>query len=372
LILKPISSSLIKAIYKKNQLLIEALKILNILNKPNVGGVGQAFLDYGHSLANQGNEIVIAISKKDRLNADYSTFTKTHRLKNFSHILDSIKLLLIIKQYKPDAIICHDPRSIRLACNVKKLIKAPIVGVNHGWGYKQSLRCDYIFNVNEPIRQKTIEAGFNKSKTLVVSNMIDMNGFGAPKKFKFHDPIRIGIIGRIDAGKGFDILIRTLSILNKHKVDFIAKFGGFTIGGEDYLESLKNEIKEEGLTKKVEFLGRVVDKKNFYDNIDILVVPSRSESFGLVILEGFKYSTPVISSETDGAKILIQNNENGLIFPIGDHIELSKRIEFLIKNQNFAEKLVKNAFKTVKNKYSSKNVSEDINSKLEKIVKQSK
>jgi glycosyltransferase involved in cell wall biosynthesis len=348
------------------------MKILNILFKQNLGGVGQAFLDYGNSLTKQGNEVAIAISKKDRLNADYSNFVETYKFNNLSPILDSIKLLLTIKQLKPDIIICHDPRSIRLACNVKKLIKAPIVGVNHGWGYKQSLCCDYIFNVNEPIRQKTIEAGFDESKTLVVSNMIDMQGFGASKKFNFHDPIRIGMIGRIDSGKGFDILIRALSILKKHKVNFVAKFGGFTIGNEDYLEKLKDEIKEKGLTKKIEFLGKINDKKSFYESIDILTVPSRSESFGLVILEGFKHSTPVISSETDGAKILIQNNENGLTFPICNHLELSKRIEFLIKQPEFANKLVKNGFATAKEKYSSERVAKDINSKLEKIVKQSK
>lgn len=348
------------------------MRILNIYSKQNVGGVGQAFLDYGHSLIKKGNEIAIVISRQDRLNADYSAFDKIYRLKNISPILDSIKLLLIIRQYKPDALICHDPRSIRLACNIKKIIKAPIVGINHGVGYKQSLRADYILNVNEQIRQKTIDVGFDESKTMVVTNMIDVEGFNHPKKVRFHKPLRIGIIGRIEYRKGFDILVHSLAVLKKRKVDFVAKFGGFVSGSDNYLVSLKKIIKQKGLTRKIEFLGKVTDKKSFYESIDMLIVPSRAEPFGIVILEGFKYSVPIISSETNGAKILIQNNENGLTFPIGNHIELAKRIELLIKHKDFANKLVENGFDTVKEKYSYEIVSEDINNKLKKIVGKTK
>ena len=344
------------------------MKILNLLYKPNFGGVGQAFMDYGSSLIDQGNEVAIVISKKDKLCADYSSFCNIFKLKHLSPVTDSFKLLLVIKKYKPDIIICHDPRSIRLACNIKRFIKSPIVGVNHGIGIKQSLRSDFILNVNNQIRQKTIDAGFDESKTFLVRNMINMEGLKLPRKVKFNKPVRIGIIGRIESRKGFDILARALSILKKSNIDFIAKFGGFTSKTEGYLSDLKELIKKEGLVKKIEFPGKIVDKKSFYENIDILVVPSREEPFGIVMLEAFKYSVPVISSETNGAKILIKNNENGLTFPIGNHEELAKKLEFLINNEEFAKKLVENAFSSVTKDYSYKSVGKDINGKLNKIL----
>ncbi|MFC1659500.1 glycosyltransferase family 4 protein [Pseudomonadota bacterium] len=341
------------------------MKILNLLYKQNTGGVGQCFIDYGNALIKNGNEVSIIISEKNRLNADYSIFQNVYKLKNHAPILDSLKILLIENKQKPDFIICHDPRSIRLACNIKLLIRAKVIGINHGWGYKQSLRADYIFNVNEPIRQKTIESGFDKNKTFVVSNMIEMEDSEKFLPQKFHKPIIIGALGRIERDKGFDILVETAKLLKKQKIDFKVKIGGFVAEDKgEFFKTLKCTISSYNLKNEIEFVGQVTNKKKFYDSIDILVVPSRHESFGMVILEGFKYSKPIISSNTDGAKILIKDNKNGLIFNTEDAKMLAEQLKFLIKNQKIAEKIAKSGFEDAKKKYSMEIVGREINKKL--------
>jgi glycosyltransferase involved in cell wall biosynthesis len=116
------------------------------------------------------------------------------------------------------------------------------------------------------------------------------------------------------------------------------------------------------------FVGRVIDKKKFYNEIDILVVPSRHESFGMVILEGFKYSKPVVSSNTDGAKILIRDNENGLIFDVENPKMLAEKIKLLADKHSFAQKLAKAGFKDAKNKYSMEAVGKRINDLLKSLM----
>ena len=59
-------------------------------------------------------------------------------------------------------------------------------------------------------------------------------------------------------------------------------------------------------------------------DVDIFCVPSREEPFGLVILEGFLYSTLVISSDTDGGKFLIKDGEDGLLFKNTLEVTLSR------------------------------------------------
>lgn len=343
------------------------MRILNLLYKQNAGGVGQCFLDYGKALIENGNEVSIVISEYDKLNADYSIFKHVYKLKNYAPILDSLAILFIEKKYKPDFVICHDPRSIRLACNVKFLMKAKIIGVNHGWGYKQSLRADYIFNVNEPIRQKTIENGFDKDKTFVVSNMIEITKLDKFLPQKFHKPVVIGMLGRIERDKGFDVLVEATKILKQEQVDFVVTIGGFSADNDVFLESLESMISKYNLKHKITFIGRITSKRKFYENIDILVVPSRHESFGMVILEGFKYSKPVISSDTDGAKILIKDNKNGLIFDVGDAKMLAKKIKLLIKNQKIAHKLAEFGFNDANNKYSMYVVGKKINKMLREL-----
>jgi len=196
-----------------------------------------------------------------------------------------------------------------------------------------------------------------------------MEGLVKPKPSKFHEPIVLGMIGRLDAGKGFDLCIKALSILKKKNINCKLKIGGFSADKEVHLNELKELIKTEHLTNSVEFLGKITNKDEFYKQIDILVVASKDESFGIVALEGFKYSKPVVSSETDGAKIVIRNNENGLLFSIGDYEELSQKIILLLNKPGLAKKIVDNGFNTAKEMYAFKVVSDDINKKLLKIKK---
>jgi len=60
--------------------------------------------------------------------------------------------------------------------------------------------------------------------------------------------------------------------------------------------------------------------------IDVLVVPSRFEGFGLSAVEGMAASLPVIASNTGGLKEIIQDGESGLLFGTGNIEELTERM----------------------------------------------
>jgi glycosyltransferase involved in cell wall biosynthesis len=90
----------------------------------------------------------------------------------------------------------------------------------------------------------------------------------------------------------------------------------------------------------------------FFSSLDIFILPSLWEGFGLVILEAGLSGLPVIASRVDGIKEIITDNRDGLLFKPGDAEELADKIRFIIDNCGQANKLGNNLSATVKSKFS--------------------
>mgnify|MGYP001101385923 FL=1 len=102
----------------------------------------------------------------------------------------------------------------------------------------------------------------------------------------------------------------------------------------------------------IKFLGWIKNKENFFSNIDIFCCPSKIEPFGLVILEAMSNSVPVISTKRKGPLDIIDNMKNGILVNIDNYEEMKKSIILLKGNKNLRKKISKNAFDTLRKKYS--------------------
>jgi glycosyltransferase involved in cell wall biosynthesis len=105
-------------------------------------------------------------------------------------------------------------------------------------------------------------------------------------------------------------------------------------GSADKIKIIKM-IKELSLENEVSILGpfSYTDKEElikYYHNCRALVLPSRFESFGLVILEAFACSKPVIASRVGGIPEIV-NEKNGILFKAEDVNELAKAIIKIMK-----------------------------------------
>ena len=98
-------------------------------------------------------------------------------------------------------------------------------------------------------------------------------------------------LGRLHPEKGPDLLIEAFS---KYKSEFTLKIAGSDFG---MLHSLQEQCEKLGLKGRVEFLGHVKEgKQALIQKAILLVVPSRAEGFGMVILEALSLGTPVLIS----------------------------------------------------------------------------
>lgn len=334
------------------------MKILNTIHAQNIGGVDQVFRNYTEILTQNGHEVALVISKNG--NENYQA-KKIFCLRNKSQILDVLHLFFVLVRFRPDLIICHSNRMMKWM----RFFWIKSVAVNHGITFKYSLNCDFAISINQQICDLVVNSGFNKDKSFVLPNAIKVDQKFVEKKLK--SPPVIGVYGRIESRKGFDILFKAAGILQKNNYDFCLKVGGFEVSKGYGLQTLKDLASKENILEKCQFVGTVLDKKNFFNDVDIFCVPSREEPFGLVILEGFLFSTLVISSDTDGGKLLIKNGENGFLFANEDPQDLAAKITEILNNSQAYSNLTKQAFLTLEKNFSFDSLSTKLEVILQKI-----
>ncbi|MHA3058112.1 glycosyltransferase family 4 protein [Acinetobacter sp. ANC 5584] len=144
--------------------------------------------------------------------------------------------------------------------------------------------------------------------------------------------IIIGIVASVQYNKGHDILLEAISLLDNHlkeKVHVVI----LGEGNQEQEEWLKFLIGKFDLEEKVSKFG-FQEPKPFYDIMDIFVLPSRLEGFGLVVVEAMLSNCSVIRSNTEGAYDQIKHNETGLLFDNENVLDLVQQLEYLIKEDN--------------------------------------
>ncbi len=160
-------------------------------------------------------------------------------------------------------------------------------------------------------------------------------------------------VGRIEPLKGVDTLLRAISILRRDMASqfdrlCLAVIGG-DIGNSEALDAEAHrlqQLREElGLTEFVAFLGSKSQEtlQYYYSAAEVVVVPSRYESFGLAALEAMACGTPVIASEVGGLAYLVQDGITGFHVPDQEPEELAEQICLLLSNEALRREMSDNA-----------------------------
>ena len=166
-------------------------------------------------------------------------------------------------------------------------------------------------------------------------------------------------VGRIDAIKGIDALIKAVNHLSRKPFIGKQELGLIIIGGEldadpraesQEMRKLREMVGQMNLQGKVAFWGaqRQDLLPYFYSAAKALVLPSRYESFGMVALEAMACGTPVIASKVGGLQYTVENGKTGFLIPEGDWRALADRIQEVIENPVLAKRLTQAGLAKVK------------------------
>ena len=175
---------------------------------------------------------------------------------------------------------------------------------------KYSMTCHGIIAVSESARDVLVRAGVPAKKIAMIHTGIELPPSASPRPARRE--LVVGHMGAFTAEKGQDIAIAAAKEVR-------AKF---VLAGEGpRLADLRR-----GAPANVTFPGFVQDRAAFFASLDLFVMPSRSEAWGLAALEAMAHGVPVIASDIGGLREIVEHGRSGWLVRAGDATALARAI----------------------------------------------
>ncbi|MFI5054141.1 MAG: glycosyltransferase, partial [Acidimicrobiia bacterium] len=141
-------------------------------------------------------------------------------------------------------------------------------------------------------------------------------------------------VGRIQPLKGADLVVRALAELETRHANLVIVGGPSGPDGESELTALHALVAELGLEARVRFVPPQPHEHlaDYYRAADVCVVPSRTESFGLVALEAAACGTPVVAANVGGLRFLVDHGTTGYLVDERDPADYAAVIDRVLAN----------------------------------------
>ncbi len=245
-------------------------------------------------------------------------------------------------------------------------------GIFHSIIYR---RVDALIVMSEALRKNVLATHRIRERHVRVVRLgLDFTQFNATRVHRKsrrsewgaeEDTVVIGLVGRIDPAKGQGTFLRSAARLvhdfPQKKLLFVL-VGEETVGAEsDYLASLRELLRVYDLERKVIFTGFIQDIPEVMAALDILVMPSRQEAFGMVAIEAMAMETPVIISSAGSAREIVGNEEYGLLVRPEDAFDLYQKLRRMIEGPQERQEMGKQARLFVTRAY-------DVQARLQKTL----
>ncbi|MCI0530097.1 MAG: glycosyltransferase family 4 protein [Nitrospira sp.] len=182
-------------------------------------------------------------------------------------------------------------------------------------------------------RVNVVYSGINPSQTVVLSEgkkVRDQYGL-LPNQ-----PV-IGTVANLFTRKGYEYLIQALVEINQKKAGIHCLIVGE--GDEIYRSRLLDMVQKNGLEKVITFAGFQRDVLSYIAAMDIFVLPSILEGFGIVLLEAMAMGKPIVATTVGGIPEIVEDQVTGFLVPPRDSSALAQKTIYLLENPSLREKL---------------------------------
>ena len=332
------------------------MHILYIITSLN-GGTGRVLCDVANAMA-QNHRVTICELKKPDISLK-SQLSKSINMVSFNwerrnRFSAGVLCLRFIRKCWPDVIHSFDFAGHLFGCLGGKLLcscltVASVHGLVSGFvGWRRMIQIP-LFYVADHIQcvsvaaQKQVEAliGKNTRKVTVVANGINIEKFAGVGSIHCQGANTKFIIGCVadffDEVKGQHFLIEAVAML-EHRIPNIELW----LIGEGVLKpTCQDVVTQCGIKGLVRFWGHRNDIPDLLIKMDVFVMPSLSESFGLALVEAMAMGIPVIGSRVGGIPDIVLHEKTGLLVSAGKPNEIAQGIFRLYENETFRQQLAK-------------------------------
>ncbi len=284
----------------------------------------------------------------------------------------------LVSELDPNLVHCHGARANFLGALLRRRTTVPLVTTIHS-DYRRdfeanlykhlvystlnslSLRSfDHYLAVTEDFRSMLIDRGFPGGRVHTVYNGLDFSVLpdtGDSKEPSLReelgipgDAIVVGMVGRMARIKRHDVLLEAGAKL----IGDGAPVHILLVGDGEENQNLRRQADARGITERVHFTGHLASPESAFAAMDINVLPSESESFPYALLEGALHGLATVATPVGGIPELVRHERTGLTARVGDHLDLSKKIEQLVADPPMRARLGESL-----RRHAAKNFSED-------------
>jgi Glycosyltransferase len=296
-------------------------------------------------------------------------------LKKINFINTIKSLYLNLRKTKPDVLVSFIDKNNLMAIVVGKMLNIPVIISERSNPEKYSYgivltyllkllykKANLIVLQTKAVGQGFIRMGFDLPAIAVLPNpLTPIFAKNQPTTEKKKNIILS--VGRLSLEKGHDVLLKSLvgNNLNGWEVKIV--------GDGPLLPQYREYANHNGLSTFVSFEGRRSNVIDYYDEAKVFILPSKFEGFPNALIEAMSRRCLVVSSNCEyGPSEIINNNINGVLFPVGDVDCLRNCIERICNNNYDIKQLSDNALLTAK-RYHINEISKEWMEVIQRVVK---
>jgi len=219
-------------------------------------------------------------------------------------------------------------------------------------------------------KQGLVEYGIAPDQIGVIGSGLDpLPSFAEPEStmahFSLSQPFAL-FIGRLNKDKGaIDAARATLKLRSQGSDICLALVGRISKEFEDFYQALTEEDKQQ-----IRPLGTIseAEKHGLLEACHMLLLPSRTDSFGIVLLEAWAHGKPVIGARAGGIPGVIEDGETGFLIEYGDVSALSERMNQLLSNIEISRSMGEAGRLLVEKKYTWEQVTKQVVDSYQRVL----
>ncbi|MCA1624864.1 MAG: glycosyltransferase family 4 protein [Acidobacteria bacterium] len=364
------------------------MRILQISSAKNFGGGERHLVDLTKGLINRRHDLFLAAPRNSPVFKKIAELPKENvlevNIKNSLDIFAARKISKFVREKEIEIVHAHlakDYLPASLAVHLTR--RANLVLTRHVLFPMKKTQKHALKNVSKIIAVSSavkvnLQKTFPSEKIIIIPNGIDIENWASVDReklrqaFRFEhnisfDALLIGTVGELKLLKGQrDFVLAAQQVAQKFPEAHFVVVGKDNSSKQNFRCELKRLVKVFGLENRFLWLDWIEETAPLLSALDIFVSASHSESFGLAILEAMASGCAIVSTETEGAKELIEDEKMGKLVPVENPNQLAKAIIELSEDKQSRGKFGKNAQKSAKEKFGSA----EMISKTEKIYRQ--
>lgn len=272
------------------------------------------------------------------------------------------RFVRLVRRLKVTTVCSYSYKGLYITSSSLRLHKLPLVGFVQRWALPETIprhsrwlyrrRCDALFAVSEPTRAALRCLGVAPEKITVLHNTIDVDSWLtraqqplAADLPQLDRPVRLLLPALLVRMKGQHTAVGALKHIVDKGVDAVLWLAGDLGVGADrrHVDATRRMADELGVANRVEWLGLRPDMPQLMKAATMVILPSHTEGFGLVVAEAMALGKPVAATPVGGILDLILPGVTGLCFDVEDHVGLAECVLEVINNPQAASRMCRRA-----------------------------